>query len=124
MLRVAANHEQLLAPANDAALGAHGFDTRADFHCSLFTIGDTTFLQVVGGHFQNHCVARQDFNAVHTHAARKVGVHHVLVLELHAEGGRREELLHNPFHFQEAFLIDAPGFWLRAVGLRLWHANV
>src|SRR5579862_8162522 len=71
---------------------------------SLEAIGDATFGQVVGCHFHQHLVAGKDADAVLAHAARRVGDDLVLVFELDAEGGVREQLRHDTGKLQQFFL--------------------
>src|SRR5271154_7163174 len=70
---------------------------------SLEAIGDATFGQVVGRHFHQHLVAGKNTDAVLAHAARRVGDDLVLVLELDAEGGVRQQLRHHTRKFQQLF---------------------
>src|SRR5580704_7205650 len=70
---------------------------------SLEAIGDAAFGQVVGRHFHQHLVAGKDADTVLAHAASRVGNDLVLVLELDAEGGIRQQLRHHTGKFQQFF---------------------
>src|SRR3984957_20825232 len=70
---------------------------------SLEAVGDATFGQVVGRHFHQYLVAGKDADAVLAHASRRVGDDFVLVLELDAEGGVRQQLRHHTGKFQQRF---------------------
>src|SRR5580704_3652538 len=84
---------------------------------SLKAIGDATFGQVVGCHFHQHLVAGEHADAVLAHAARGVGDDFVLVLELDAEGGIRQQFRHHAGKFQQLFFrhsrTEIAGIWPR-----------
>src|ERR1700733_8972130 len=70
---------------------------------SLEAVGDATLAQVVGRHLDQHLVAGKDADAVLAHAAGGVGDDLMLVLELDAEGGVREQLRHDTGKLQHFF---------------------
>src|ERR1700744_6496288 len=84
---------------------------------SLEAIGDTTFGQIVGRHFHQHLVAGEHSDTVLAHAARGVGDDLVLVLELDAEGGIRQQFRHHTGKFQQLFFrhsrTEIAGIWPR-----------
>src|SRR5208282_4710153 len=89
-----------------------------NFCCSrsLEAIRDATLGEVVGRHLHQHLVAGEHADTVLAHAARGVGDDFVLILELDAEGGVREQLRDDTGKFQEFFLHHSlPGI----AGIRL-----
>src|ERR1700687_3150876 len=74
---------------------------------SLEAGGDATLGQVVGCHLHQNLVAGQDADAVLAHAPCRVGDDFVLVLELDAEGGIRQQCRHDTGKFQQFFLRHA-----------------
>src|ERR1700719_1093609 len=82
---------------------------------SLEAVGDATFGEVVGRHFHQHLVAGKHTDTVLAHAASGVGDDLVLVLELDAEGGIRQQFRHHTGKFQQLFFrhsrTEIAGIW-------------
>src|SRR5580693_7162683 len=82
---------------------------------SLEAISDATLGQVVGRHLYQHFVAGEHADTVLAHAARGVGDDLVLVLELDAEGGIRQQFRHHTGKFQQLFFrhsrTEIAGIW-------------
>src|SRR5262249_39722353 len=69
----------------------------------LKAVSDTSFGEVIRRHLDQNLVAGKDSDPVFAHASRGVGDNFVFVLELHPEGGIREELGHYPRKFEHFF---------------------
>src|SRR5262245_54536130 len=85
---------------------------------SFESIGDTTLGQVVRRHLDQHLVAGKHPDTVLAHAAGGVSDDLVLVLELDAESGVREQLRHDTRKFQQLFLCHPLPSDFRAKGTR------
>src|SRR5579862_5690804 len=97
---------------------AHSCRQEGRARISLEAIGDTTFGQVVWRHLHQHLVAGEYADTVFAHAARRVSDDFVLVLELDAEGGVRQQLRHHTGKFQQFFFrhsrTEIAGIWPRS----------
>jgi len=73
-------------------------------------VGDPPLGQIVGRHFDEHLVAREDADAVLAHLARRVGDDFVFVLELYAECCIRQQFRHNARKLEQFFLRHSLSF--------------
>src|SRR5690606_24138777 len=71
---------------------------------SLETVGDATLGQVVGRHFAQHLVARENANAVLAHTPRSVGDDFMFVFQFDPEGRVGKQFGDHARKFEHFFL--------------------
>src|ERR1019366_5665348 len=86
---------------------------------SFEPVGNAALGQVVGGHFHENLIASENADSIFAHLSRRVGDDLMVVLELDAKGGIREQFDDGPRKFEQFFLRHLfPCNWTAAIPRR------
>src|SRR5262249_36171283 len=79
---------------------------------------DAAAIEIIGRHLDDHPVAGERPDAVLLHLARRVGEHHMLVIQFHAIVAVGEDLDDGPLEFEHFFLRHSrsPGSVMHETG--------
>src|SRR4051812_41986553 len=69
----------------------------------LVAEADAAAIEIVRRHLDDHAVTHAGPNAELAHLSRRVGEHHVLIVEFHAEVPIGQDLSHHPVELQHIF---------------------
>ena len=108
MLGIVTQHNHDPLPTDNLTIFAHLFYGSSYFHTWLSTINNSALGEVIGRHFHQHGVARQDANFIHAHFTGQVRQHLMAIAENDLKMGVGKQFFYFPLQFKKTFFIRFP----------------